>query len=167
MSFIWNDQLSVKKNMLKSIVKQKLVDQFIQDWFSQLGNSSRGKFYGSFKTEFKLESYLIKLNTADRIYMAKFRCSNVKLPVETGRWASIPIHQRICKFCKTLGNEYHYLFVCNHPEIVEARNKFIPQYYTRNPNVSKLNGLLTYCNVRVYRNLSYFIKNIIKILASM
>jgi hypothetical protein len=35
LSFIWNDQIHIKKDLLKSIVKQKLFDQFIQTWFSQ------------------------------------------------------------------------------------------------------------------------------------
>ena len=35
LSFIWNNQIHIKKDLLKSIVKQKLFDQFIQTWFSQ------------------------------------------------------------------------------------------------------------------------------------
>ena len=30
LSFIWNDQIHIKKDLLKSIVKQKLFDQLIQ-----------------------------------------------------------------------------------------------------------------------------------------
>jgi hypothetical protein len=30
LSFIWNDQIHIKKDLVKSIVKQKLFDQFIQ-----------------------------------------------------------------------------------------------------------------------------------------
>jgi hypothetical protein len=29
LSFIWNDQIHIKKDLLKSIVKQKLFDQFV------------------------------------------------------------------------------------------------------------------------------------------
>jgi hypothetical protein len=32
LSFIWNDQIHIKKDLLKSIVKQKLFGQFIQTW---------------------------------------------------------------------------------------------------------------------------------------
>jgi hypothetical protein len=35
LNFIWNDQIHIKKDLLKSIVKQKLFDQYIQTWFSQ------------------------------------------------------------------------------------------------------------------------------------
>ena len=77
LSFIWNDQTPIHKDIIKSLVKQKLLDQFIQHWFSQLSYSSRGEFYSSFKKEFKLESYLLRLTKCDRIIMSKFRCSNI------------------------------------------------------------------------------------------
>jgi hypothetical protein len=48
-------------NVLKSVLKQKLLDQYIQHWFQQINSSSRGEFYGIFKTEFKLEPYLINV----------------------------------------------------------------------------------------------------------
>jgi hypothetical protein len=59
------------------ILKQKLLDQYIQHWFQQINSSSRGEFYSIFKTEFKLEPYLIRLHPSDRIYMCKLRCSNL------------------------------------------------------------------------------------------
>jgi hypothetical protein len=46
---------------LKFIVKQNLTDQYIQNWFNQIENSSRGEFYGIFKNEFNLEKNLLKL----------------------------------------------------------------------------------------------------------
>ena len=41
LSFIWNDQVPINRLLLKSIVRQKLNDQFIQNWFSQINNTSR------------------------------------------------------------------------------------------------------------------------------
>jgi hypothetical protein len=46
---------------LKFIVRQNLTDQYIQNWFNQIENSSRGEFYGIFKNEFNLEKYLLKI----------------------------------------------------------------------------------------------------------
>jgi hypothetical protein len=43
-----------------SVLKQKLLDQYIQHWLQQINSSSRGEFYGIFKTEFKLEPHLIE-----------------------------------------------------------------------------------------------------------
>ena len=122
LSFIWNDQIHIKKDLLKAIVKQKLFDQFLPTWFSQMNNSTRAELYESFKNEFKLEPYLL------RIYMSKFRCSNVKFPIEIGRWTNITQHERICRFCQVhIGSEFHFLFVHKHPQITALRHKYVPR----------------------------------------
>jgi gluconate kinase len=36
LSFIWNDQMHMNRNVLKSVLKQKLLDQYIQHWFQQI-----------------------------------------------------------------------------------------------------------------------------------
>ena len=159
LSFIWNDQIPMIRVLLKSLVRQKLNDQFIQVWFSQINNSSRGEFYSLFKKEFQLESYLLKLNTCDRIHITKLRCSNLKIPIETGRWSNIPRQDRICHLCRNgLGNEFHYIFTCMYPEIRNLRAKYIPSYYATNPNQNKMMGMLSICHVQLYKNLSTFLK---------
>lgn len=165
LSYIWNDQLYISKNTLKLVLKQKLVDQFTQHWFSQIDSSSRGGFYSKFKNEFKLESYLLKLNCSERSFITKLRCSNLKLPIETGRWEGIERERRICHLCRQgIGNEFHYLFLCNDNRIKDFRERFIPKYYLKYPNENKMYGLLSICHVQVYKKLSLFLKNITKIL---
>ena len=73
-----------------TIVKQNLTDQYIQKWFNQIENSSRGECYGIFKNEFNLEKYLLKLLPHEINMITKFRCNNIKLPIETGRWSNTP-----------------------------------------------------------------------------
>jgi gluconate kinase len=46
LSFIWNDQIHMNRNVLKSVLRHKLLDQYIQHWFQQINSSSRGEFYG-------------------------------------------------------------------------------------------------------------------------
>jgi hypothetical protein len=45
----------------KLFLKQQLQDQFIQKWFSDVMNSSRGEFYSIFKKKIELEKYLLRL----------------------------------------------------------------------------------------------------------
>ena len=159
LSFIWRDQIPMDRKILKSLISRQLKDQFIQRWFSEMNNSSRGAFYSEFKTEFRLESYLLKLNTPERIYISKLRCSNLKIPVETGRWYGIPKNERICHFCRNgVGDEYHILFICENQEIKNIREKYLPQYYTVNPREYKLKGLMMYCHTELYRQLAHFIR---------
>jgi hypothetical protein len=53
-----------------------LFDQYIQHWFQQINSSSRGEFYSIFKTEFKLEPYLIRLHPSD-ITLMKFEHKSI------------------------------------------------------------------------------------------
>ena len=130
---------------MKLTVKQRLTDQFYQHWFSQIHNTSRGDFYSLFKKEFCLERYLLQL-------FPKLRYSNLKLAIETGKWAGIRREQRLCTLCGNgVGDEYHLLFTCMHPVVSELRSKFIPNYYKTNPNMNTFGGLFSICNVQVHK----------------
>jgi hypothetical protein len=48
-SNIWNSQQNITIHFLKTTVKQRLQDQFIQKWFSDIDNASRGEFYSHLK----------------------------------------------------------------------------------------------------------------------
>ena len=61
-------------------------------------------------------------------------------------------------------DEFHYLFICKSPELVRIRENIIPEYYTRCSNKQKLSGLLSYCNVNLYKKVSSFIKKLNNIL---
>ena len=37
-----------------------------------------------------VENYLARLNEKTRIWMTKLRASNLRIPIETGRWYNIP-----------------------------------------------------------------------------
>ena len=107
------NQLNNNIHLLKSILKERLNDHFIQQWFTDVENSSRGEFYLIF--EFGFEKYLSKLSVKNRINLSKFRCSNVKFPIETGRWQNIARNDRMCTFCReNIGDEFHYLFICKY-----------------------------------------------------
>ena len=82
------------------------------------------------KRIFCIENYLLRLSEHSRIWITKFRTSNLHLPIETGRWYNIPREDRICLLCKeTIGDEYHFLLVCKNENIITLRNKYLPNYY--------------------------------------
>jgi hypothetical protein len=126
----------------KNMVKQILRDQFIQKWHSDINNSSRGQFYSGFKNDFCLENYLLRLSEYNRKWITKFRTSNLRLPIETGRWYNIPRADRKYNFCGNgIGDEYHIL-LCENEIVVILSNKYIPNYYRIHPSYFKLVGLL-------------------------
>ena len=165
LSYIWLQQYPVDPKSLKFTVKQTLKDHFIQNWYNEMGNSSKGEFYAFFKEQFGLENYLLKLLPKERLMISKLRCSNLKIPIELGRWLGIPKDERICHLChNNIGNEFHYLFQCQYKEVQDLKNKYIAKYYIKTPNMYKLKGLLSFCNVPVLKRLSLFINKLVLII---
>ena len=59
----------------------------------------RVKWYRKFKKSMKRESYLNGARSGIQLTMVKLRLGGHHFPVETGRWAGIPLPQRKCKRC--------------------------------------------------------------------
>jgi hypothetical protein len=57
-SNIWSEQNYVNDRWISAVVKQRLQDQFIQKWFSDINGSSKGQIYRIFKTSFGFENYI-------------------------------------------------------------------------------------------------------------
>ena len=66
--------------MFNNTILQRLRDQFIQQWNSDINNSPKSLNFRMFKLNFKRENYLISLPAALRIPLCKFKCRNHKLP---------------------------------------------------------------------------------------
>jgi len=106
------------RSVPKSAIKQRLCHQFIQKWFSHLDNSARG-FYKVVNKKNEFEEYLIKLSKLDKVYITKLRTSNLKLPIEIGRW------NNLAHFVNTkIGDEFH-----TNDRIVQLRQNHITIYY--------------------------------------
>ena len=165
LSYVWNNHIVLSKMDIKMYVKQILQDQFIQKWYSDIENSSRGQFYMMFKRDFGLEKYLTVLKKNRRKQISLLRCSNVKFPIETGRWNNTPRIERYCTLCasRQIGDEFHYLFLCQNEHIQRIRTKFIPAYYIVHPSDVKFKGILSLCNKTVLNNLAIFIQKIIRL----
>ena len=54
----WSDAFLYKSKWLKTSVEQRLKDQYIQKWQSDITESSKGQIYTIFKTEFGPQKYL-------------------------------------------------------------------------------------------------------------
>ena len=148
-----------------ALVKQILSDQFVQKWVGDIENSSKGLFYSTFKKNFCLENYLLRLGENNRLWLTKLRTSNLRLPIETGRWYNIPREDRKCTLCNDgIGDEFHLLFICKHGSIAALRNKLIPSYYTNHPSLIKFERLLSICNTELYKRISLFIRKAVPIL---
>jgi len=99
-----------------SLVKQRLKDQFIQNWNGRPDKSSRAIFYKHISS-FGVKPYLNILNIPKFSYsMTKLRVSSHRLSIESGRWSKpnpTPLSERNCLFCNLLEDEYHFVLECN------------------------------------------------------
>jgi hypothetical protein len=141
---------------LQVTIKHRLQDQYIQKWFSDINNSSRGEYYSKFKTEFKLENYLFLLNAVHRKYICKLRTRNKKNPIE---WEFLGMKDYAIF---VLENEFHYIFCCE--LLKDMRNKYMPDYFISCPCKTKMNTMLKIGNAQVLTHLSLFLQKIAKLL---
>ena len=113
-SLIWDSEQFFNNEWLKYIVKQRLTDQFAQNWNSVVFHSTKSINYRIFKTKLEFENYFNVLNFSEAIKLCRFRTTNHHLPIETGRWKNIERENRLCHLCNCnkLGDEYHYMFEC-------------------------------------------------------
>ena len=117
--------------------------------YSKVTSSSKGKNYNLFKIDVNFENYLSKLSKKHYSTLLKLRLSNHRLPVETGRWENIPIEERKCTVCEDndIGDEFHYLFVCNY--FKSERKQFLTPYFYKKPNIIKFKELMSTENVKL------------------
>ena len=93
--------------------------------------------------------------------MLKFRLSNHRLPVETGGWENTPLEDRKCILCSKhdIGDEFHYLFVCDHfTKCTSDRKKYLSSYFYKSPNIMKFKELFSSANTRKLVKLSSFVE---------
>ena len=126
-TYVWNNQFDVLPNFLS--IKQRIIDQYMQLWSSNINESSKLNWYRLFKNNFSLqtETYLNCINNCKfRNALCKFRLSAHSLEIETGRYNATPLEQRICKFCTSthVENEYHFFLIC--PVYTQLCQKFLP-----------------------------------------
>jgi hypothetical protein len=131
----------------KSIVK-KLKCRFVNHWKHSLQNDpnpSGGKLstFRTFKTSFGFEQYLSEVkNDSHRRSLAKLRCSNHKLAIETGRYTRplTPRNDRLCQLCHSgeVEDEGHFLLSCHFYS--DLRSSLISPHL--NSNILKIPPLL-------------------------
>ena len=110
LGYIWYNQTAeLNVNYVKNIVKISLVNQFEQNWNATIQNSSKCTLYRSHKTKLEFENYLVNIPQYFVKYIIKFRTSNHKLAIETGRYLNIVRGERHCDLCKAgkLGDKFH------------------------------------------------------------
>ena len=154
---IWGSQvIPCSKECFKQQIKQRLLDQFRQKWAAEIHQSSKCLNYRIFKSNLKIESYLTTSTYNNRRLLARFRCRNHKLPVETGCHRGIPREQRKCSWCVSeLGDEFHFIMNC--PNFNTLRSQLIKRHYTIRPSAFTFDKLMNTSNMLELKNFCTYI----------
>ena len=141
-----------------SLGKQRLHDNFIQNWNSRLRESNRASFYSGISS-FHFQHYLNFVRTKKyRQAIASLRCSSHRLETEAGRWHKpirTPVENRKCKRCDVVENEFHFLFECS--LYSELRIQYLDCYFYEHSNNFKLRQLFNSAREKQATDLSIFI----------
>ena len=137
LSDIWDGQKYINLDFFKVSIEQRLQDQYIQKWFSDINNSSRGEYYSKFKTDFKLENYLFPLNAVHRNYICKLSTRNTKSPIE---WVFLGMKDYAIFVINAL--EMNSIIFCCCVLLKDIRNKNMPNYFISCPCETKMNTML-------------------------
>ena len=95
-------------------LRQRLYDQYFQDWSGALVVSRKLRMYRRFKNTLNYEPYL-NLPPYLRVPLTRLRTSAHGLKIETGRYTvpiPTPIEERLCDVCEVIEDEIHFLVDC-------------------------------------------------------
>ena len=128
--YVWIAQEVGDIDNFNQIFKKIVKDNSLQEWYSDINETSKAYHYKIFKCIFESENYLSLDIPAKYIHtFSKFRCSSHKLFVETGRHRDIPYHHRICSLCtlNQIEDEFHFMCIC--PLYSDVRERYFPNKY--------------------------------------
>ena len=111
--YVWQNQGVGNKVHFRKSLKQRLVDVYQQEWFSDINSSQRFSLYKMFKHSFVFESYLDFVNIQSfRTILTHFRFGISDLKSHRNRYNTNDANNN-CPFCINEDeNEYHFLYRC-------------------------------------------------------
>ena len=136
---------------------------------SSVGPSKSGgnklRHYNLFKCKFQAETYT-KLKDKSLVKsMAKLRCSNHNLRIETGRRDNTPPELRYCRLCNTqeVENEQHFLVECRkygvqRKQLFETAENEVKSFSTMNPK-QKFIYLLSTENIKLVQEVAKYARD--------
>ena len=156
LGYLWLHQGNTNINL--PLIKQRILDQYYQTWYSNINNSSRLESYCRYKHSFQIEKYLDTITERKyKIALSRFRLSSHKLEIERGRHIRNSRQERTCKLCpiNAIENEFHFLLVC--PFYRELRQKYLKPFYCRWPTLNKFDRIMSSTNKNEILSLSKYL----------
>ena len=165
MHSFFNNTIDVNKCWFKNTIKTKFNDIYNRKWSLSIFNNSTCLNYRAMTESKHLQKYLLTLPSQYMYAMCKFKCSNHRMPIVSGRYANVSVDERKCELCELndhynqIGDEFHYLFNC--PFFREDRVRYMKRFYYISPNMYKMTQLFNYASDKEILDLGKFILIII------
>ena len=96
MTNLFNDITTVNKNWFKNTIKIRLNDIYNQKWSEHVFNNPICLNYRAMTVKKHLQEYFVRLPKPYMYAMCKFKCANHRMPIVNGRYANIPVDERLC-----------------------------------------------------------------------
>ncbi len=99
-----------------TLAKEKFKELYVTEWQNKVDSSAKLRVYKTFKTVFKLESYVsLGLSRSHRSALAQLRLGILPIHIETGRFTNKTIEERLCTVCNNncVEDEYHFVLHCS------------------------------------------------------
>ena len=139
-----------------------MVDCYKQEWSNNVHESSRCDTYKHFKTLLESEKYLsFEIPNSHIKALARFRCSNHKFAIKTGRHNNIPKTDRLCAFClqktnaRCLEDEYHIFLLSKKYD--QERANYLYNWCTGNSETVNFYDLLSTKSELKIRKIANFV----------
>ena len=125
-NYVFDNQTVVNEVVFLSMFKQRIIECFLQEWYTSKSNSTMLTLHHHVKDTFEYD------NDLDIVpFDLRLRVSSHSLRIQTWRSGNdrLPRNERICVYCdlNDIDDELHLLLKC--PCLNDLRQTFITRYY--------------------------------------
>ena len=153
--YVWEQQgPDESEQIFISKLRQRLRDQYLQNWSDSVSQTSDHRFFKLIKKSFSVEKYLGEIDATHlRKALTKIRLGSHNFLVERGKWSKpkLKYNQRVCPTCKCIEDVYHCLVEC--PRFKSER-KSLSTEMTKKPSMFKFTSLFQSTDVSALNKLA-------------
>ena len=134
----WLEQRTISIKLASKL----LLESYEQEWAKEVVTPPKLDHYCEVKTELSCAEHLLAiLPKKERALISRIRSGTLSLMIESGHYAGIKRHDRLCMMCKCeVENATHFLFKCD--MLASERNNVLKDH----PDIHKLNSVMEqYC----------------------
>ena len=167
-TYVFENARHVDMKVFLPEFKERVLDNFKQEWHSKLHISSVLSLYKNVKQSLDYELYLDSLPRKLRVYISRLRLCGLPLRIQTGRYVNpTPREERHCLYCNTSDIEDEFHFVCICSCYSDLRKRYLKKCYYIKPSVYKFMQLLNSKNKDEMIKLAIYVKEAIAIRNSL